>query len=89
MHDDMKLFEMFILEGMQAGLAWITVLNKREAFRLAFDGFDPKKVALYDDTKFQQLMANEKIIRNRLKIHAAVNNARLFLMVAERIRQLR
>ena len=74
---------MLILEGMQAGLAWITVLNKREAFRLAFDGFDPKKVALYDDAKIQQLMTNEKIIRNRLKIHAAVNNARLFLKVAE------
>ncbi|MBP7175345.1 MAG: DNA-3-methyladenine glycosylase I [Thermoclostridium sp.] len=82
-HDDLKLFEMLILEGMQAGLAWITVLNKREAFRLAFDGFDPKKVASYDDAKIQQLMTNEKIIRNRLKIHAAVNNARLFLKVAE------
>ena len=83
-HDDMKLFEMLILESMQAGLSWITVLKKREAFREAFDGFDPKKVALYDDTKIEELMANEKIIRNRLKINAAITNARLFLDVVER-----
>lgn len=78
-HDDDKLFEMLILEGMQAGLAWITVLNKREAFREAFDGFNPNMIASYDDKKFQQLMANEKIIRNRLKISAAINNAQVFL----------
>ncbi len=83
-HDDMKLFEMLILESMQAGLSWITVLKKREAFREAFDGFDPKKVSLYDDTKIEELMANEKIIRNRLKINAAITNARLFLDVVER-----
>ena len=82
-HDDVQLFEMLILEGMQAGLTWITVLNKREAFREAFDRFDPNKVALYDDTKIQELMANEKIIRHRLKINAAVNNANLFLKVIE------
>jgi DNA-3-methyladenine glycosylase I len=82
-HDDIKLFEMLILEGMQAGLSWITVLNKREAFREAFDGFDPYKVALYDDTKIQELLTNEKIIRNRLKINAAVSNARAFLKVIE------
>ncbi len=82
-HDDIKLFEMLILEGMQAGLAWITVLNKREAFREAFDGFDPNKVALYDDEKIQKLMVNEKIIRNRLKLNAAVGNARAFLKVIE------
>ncbi len=82
-HDDIKLFEMLILEGMQAGLTWITVLNKREAFREAFDRFDPNKVALYDDTKIQELMANEKIIRNRLKINAAVSNAKAFLRVIE------
>lgn len=82
-HDDVKLFEMLILEGMQAGLAWITVLNKREAFREAFDGFDPNKVALYSDAKIQELMANEKIIRNRLKINAAVSNAKAFLKVIE------
>ena len=83
-HDDGKLFEMLILEGMQAGLTWITVLKKREAFREAFDGFDPKKVALYDDAKIQELMANEGIIRNRLKINAAINNAKLFLEIVEK-----
>jgi DNA-3-methyladenine glycosylase I len=82
-HDDIKLFEMLILEGMQAGLTWITVLNKREAFRQAFDGFNPNKVALYSDKKIQELMANEKIIRNRLKINAAVSNAKAFLGVVE------
>jgi DNA-3-methyladenine glycosylase I len=82
-HDDVKLFEMLILEGMQAGLAWITVLNKREAFREAFDGFDPNKVAHYGDSKIQELLANEKIIRNRLKINAAVSNAKVFLKVIE------
>lgn len=83
-HDDGKLFEMLILEGMQAGLAWITVLNKRAAFREAFDGFDPHRVALYDEAKIQELMTNEKIIRNRRKITAAINNAKLFLGVVER-----
>ena len=83
-HDDGKLFEMLILEGMQAGLTWVTVLKKREAFREAFDGFDPEKVARYDDAKIQSLMANEKIIRNRLKINAAVNNAKLFLEIVEK-----
>lgn len=82
-HDDRKLFEMLILEGMQAGLSWITVLKKREAFREAFDGFDPNKVALYDDAKIQELLTNEKIIRNRLKINAAVNNAKLYLKIIE------
>ncbi len=83
-HDDDKLFEMLTLEFMQAGLSWITVLNKREAFREVFDGFDPHKVALYGDAKFQELMANEKIIRNRLKITAAINNAKVFLEIAEK-----
>ena len=72
-HDDNKLFEMLILEGAQAGLSWITVLKKREAYRKAFDGFDPEKVALYDDAKIEKLMANEGIIRNRLKINAAIS----------------
>ena len=67
-HDDNKLFEMLILEGMQAGLNWITVLKKREAFREAFDGFAPDKVALYGEKKIQGLLANEGIIRNRLKV---------------------
>ena len=80
-HDDNKLFEMLILEGAQAGLSWITVLKKRESYRIAFDGFDPRKVALYDESKVEQLMSNEGIIRNRLKINAAIINAKLFLDV--------
>lgn len=83
-HDDCKLFEMLILEGAQAGLSWITVLKKREAYREAFDGFDPHKIALYDDTKIAELMANPGIIRNRLKINAAIINAKLFLEVVEK-----
>jgi len=83
-HDDRRLFEMLILEGMQAGLSWITVLKKREAFREAFDGFDPNKIALYDAEKIEALMENEKIIRNRLKINAAVTNAKLFLEMTEK-----
>lgn len=82
-HDDNKLFEMLILEGAQAGLSWSTVLKKRDAYRKAFDGFDPKKVALYDDTKIAELMQNEGIIRNRLKINSAVTNAKLFLDVVQ------
>lgn len=82
-HEDRGLFEMLVLESMQAGLSWITVLKKREAFREAFDGFDPEKVVLYDDEKIEELMNNEKIIRNRRKITAAVNNAKLFLKVQE------
>lgn len=79
LHNDNKLFEMLILEGMQAGLAWITVLKKREAFRMAFDSFDPQKVALYDDAKIGDLMANKGIIRHQGKINAAIGNARAFL----------
>lgn len=78
-HDDRKLFEMLILEGAQAGLSWITVLKKRETYRVAFDNFDPAKVALYDDAKIAELLGNEGIIRNRLKVNAAVINAKLFL----------
>jgi DNA-3-methyladenine glycosylase I len=80
-HNDKKLFEMLILEGAQAGLSWITVLKKRPAYRKAFDGFDPKKVALYDDAKIAELLANEGIIRNRLKINAAIINAKIFLKI--------
>lgn len=82
-HNDNQLFEMLILEGMQAGLTWITVLKKRETFRQAFDGFEPGKVALYDDAKIQELLANEGIIRNRLKVNAAIINAKLFLKIQE------
>lgn len=82
-YDDDRLFEMLMLECMQAGLSWITVLKKRESFRAAFDGFDPRLVARYDEAKFQELMANETIIRNRLKINAAIANAQAFLEVKE------
>ena len=82
-HDDRKLFEMLNLEGMQAGLSWITVLKKRDAFREVFDGFDPEKIIHYDDKKIEELMANEKIIRNRLKINAVIINAKGFLEVVK------
>ena len=81
-HDDRMLFELLVLEGAQAGLSWLTILKKREAYREAFDGFDPAKVALYDEAKVEELMANEGIVRNRLKINAAITNAKLFLDVA-------
>ncbi len=77
-YDDTKLFEFLVLESFQAGLNWRTILRKRENFRTAFDQFDYKKIAKYDDSKFQSLMSNAGIIRNRLKINAAINNARKF-----------
>lgn len=80
-HDDRKLFEMLILEGAQAGLSWITVLKKRENYRKAFDRFDPKKIIRYDARKINQLLQNDGIIRNRLKIAATVQNAKVFLQV--------
>jgi len=83
-HDDIKLFEMLTLEGMQAGLSWLTILRKRDAFREAFDGFDPEKVALYDEAKIEELMSNKNIIRNRLKIVSTVNNAKLFLEIQKK-----
>ena len=79
LHDDRALFELLILEGFQAGLSWECVLNKREAFRRAFDGFDPETVSRYDGEKLAQLLADPGIIRNRLKVQAAVTNARVFL----------
>ena len=80
-HDDVKLFELLILEGAQAGLSWYTVLKKRERYREAFDGFDPVKVAAYDEDKIASLLADPGLIRNRLKIRSAVSNARAFLKV--------
>ena len=77
-HDDNKLFEMLTLEAFQAGLSWITILKKREDFRIAFDGFNPNIVATYDESKIEELVVNEKIIRHRGKIVAAINNAKLF-----------
>ena len=78
-HQDQKLFEMLILEGFQAGLSWITILKKREAFREAFDGFDPVVVAGYGPEKLEILMSNPGIVRNRRKIEASVQNAKVFL----------
>lgn len=82
-HDDQMLFEMLILEGAQAGLSWETVLKKRDAYRAAFDQFDPNKVARYDDTKVEELLNNEGIVRNKLKINSAIRNAKAFLKVQE------
>lgn len=82
-HDDRLQFEFLILEGAQAGLSWYTVLRKRERYRDVFDGFDPEKIARYDDAKIAALLADPGIIRNRAKISAAVNNAQRFLEVRE------
>lgn len=78
-HDERRLFEMLNLEGAQAGLSWETILNKRENYRLAFDGWDAAKIALYDDAKVAQLLANPGIVRNRLKVAAAITNAKAYL----------
>ena len=83
LHDDRTLFEMLILEGAQAGLSWITILKKRDAYRRAFSRFDPRKVARYDTRKVERLLTNDGIIRNRLKIGAAITNARAFLAVQD------
>jgi DNA-3-methyladenine glycosylase I len=80
-HNDRALFEFLILEGAQAGLSWSTILKKRPAYRTAFDRFDPKKVARYDESKIEELLSNPAIVRNRLKIRAAVRNAEAFLAV--------
>lgn len=81
MHNARRLFEFLILEGAQAGLSWEIILRKRENYRRAFDGFDPAKVARYDQQKIRALLADEGIVRNRLKIAAAVTNARAFLEI--------
>src|SRR5919199_1203933 len=83
LHDDQKLFEFLVLEGMQAGLSWLTILRKRENFRRAFDGFDPSKVARYNERKIQRLLNDPGIIRNRQKIEAAIQNARAFLQIQD------
>lgn len=80
-HDDHLLFEFLILEGMQAGLSWAIILKKRDNFRRAFDGFDPQRVAQYGDEKVAALLADPGIVRNRLKISAAIRNARAFLEI--------
>ncbi len=80
-HDDRKLFEAILLDTFQAGLSWLTILRKRENFREAFDQFNPKKIAAYSDEKIEDLMADSGIIRNRLKINAAITNAKSFLEI--------
>jgi len=85
-HRDRVLFEFLVLEGAQAGLSWDTILRKRKNYRLAFDNFDPKKVSLYDARKLRELMHNEGIIRNRLKVTSAVANAKAFLAVQKEFR---
>lgn len=84
LRDDRKLFEFLILEGFQAGLSWYIVLSKRENFRRAFDDFDPQKIAAYNEKKIQSLIQDKGIIRNQLKIRAAVTNARAFLEIQEK-----
>ncbi len=83
-HDDRKMFEFIILEGAQAGLSWYTVLRKRANYRLAFDAFDPLKIAAYDEDRVETLLQNPGIIRNRAKVLATVNNARRYLEVVAR-----
>ena len=82
-HDDRRLFEMLTLEGAQAGLSWITILRKRAAYRRAFDRFDVRKIARYDQTKTHALLADSGIVRNRLKVEGTVRNARAFLEVQD------
>jgi DNA-3-methyladenine glycosylase I len=84
-HDDIKLFEFLTLEGAQAGLNWLTILKKREGYRLAFDDFNPNKIAKYSNRDMKRLLADPRIIRNRLKIAATVTNARNFLQVQEEV----
>jgi DNA-3-methyladenine glycosylase I len=81
LHGDRRLFELLILEGAQAGLSWLTVLRKRDGYRRAFDDFDPEKVARYGEKEIAQLLANAEIVRNRLKVNAAVANAKALLAV--------
>lgn len=84
LHDDRSLFEFLVLEGAQAGLSWSTVLRKRDGYRTAFDDFDARKISQYTEHDVSRLLGNPGIIRNRLKINAAITNARAFLLVQER-----
>ncbi|MFC2130721.1 DNA-3-methyladenine glycosylase I [Bacteroidota bacterium] len=81
LHDDRKLFEYMVLDAFQAGLSWQIVLKKRDGFRKAFDNFDPKKIAKYDEKKIDELLNNKEIIRNKLKVRATITNAKAFLKV--------
>ena len=84
LHDDVRLFEMLTLEGAQAGLSWLTILRKREGYRRAFAGFDPQKVAAFNDDDIARLLADPGIVRNRLKIASTISNARIVLEVQRR-----
>lgn len=84
-HDEVRLFEMLNLEGAQAGLSWETILNKREAYRAAFDNWDAEKIARYDDKKVAELLDNPGIVRNRLKVAAAINNAKAYLRLRDEV----
>jgi DNA-3-methyladenine glycosylase I len=84
-HDERLLFEFLILEGAQAGLSWSTILNKRDGYRLAFNNFDADMIARYDDKKINELLANSGIVRNKLKVNAAVVNAQAFLKVQQEL----
>ena len=81
--DELRLFEMLNLEGAQAGLSWETILNKRDNYRAAFDGWDARKIAAYDEAKVEQLLSDPGIVRNRLKVNAAITNARAYLRLLE------
>lgn len=83
LHDDQTLFEMLILEGAQAGLSWVTILKRRETYRIAYDGFDPVKIVQWDNKKTEVLLKDPGIIRNKLKVASAITNARAFLEVVE------
>jgi DNA-3-methyladenine glycosylase I len=85
MHDDRVLFEFLILEGAQAGLSWSTILRKREAYRRAFAGFDPRRVASFGKAKIRELLENEGIVRNRLKIESAITNAQALLQLQDKL----
>lgn len=83
LHDDQKLFEYIVLDAFQAGLSWKTILNKRENFRKALDNFDPVKIAAYDEAKYDSLLADAGIVRNKAKIRAAITNAQVFLLIQQ------
>jgi DNA-3-methyladenine glycosylase I len=85
LHDDRQLFELLVLEGAQAGLAWITILRKREGYRSSFDGFDAARVAAYDEADVARLLADPGIVRNRAKIRSTIGNARAYLRLAEEL----
>ncbi len=82
-HDDIKLFEMLILEGAQAGLSWITILKRRETYRIAYDGFDPVKIAKWDQKKVDSLLQDPGVIRNKLKVASAIINAKAYLKIID------